>query len=180
MEQGQSVPAFVRQPVFGHPVKVPAASGEARGAHLVVFTGHLVSQRARKLLQAMQARVREADSKGVTLVAITSASEDLASDYVPRYHVLFPLIVDPDGVLHQEWGVPRVDGVRRWTRALAGGSPDGWMEALTLGLGREAVDPWCPAAFLVSPEGALVASQVEAGSEKVSLDDLLARASKTA
>ena len=171
---GEVSPAFHRQPVFGHPVQVPLGEGSLLEGQLVLFVGHLVEARARALLSGLQARVKEAESRRVGLVAITSATEALASDFVPRYHLLVPLVVDPDGVLHQDYGVPQRTGLRARARAVLGGSPDGWMEALTLGLGGEALAGWRPAAFRLGPDGRVLAAQSEEDGVELDLDGLLA------
>lgn len=177
LEPGQHVPALGGQPVFGHPVRVPGGASGPAGGHLVVFVGHLVEARARALLLALQARVREAEARRVGLVGLTSASEALASDFVPRYHLIPPLLVDPDGTHHRAWQVPALrgrGGRGGRARALLGGSPEGWMEALTLGLGREARADWAPTAIRVDAEGRVLAVGTEAGSDALDLDGLLA------
>lgn len=174
LEPGQVVPALAGQPIFGQPVRIPGGEAGPAGGHLVVFVGHLVEARARALLLALQARVREAEARRVGLVGLTSASEALASDYVPRYHLIPPLLVDPEGTHHRAWQVPARRGLAGRARALLAGSAEGWMEALTLGRGREARADWAPTAVRVDAAGRVLALATEGADGGLDLDELLA------
>lgn len=103
LEPGLPAPALDALPVFGAPVHLHALT--ARQPAVVCFVRHLGSPAARSALGRLQAAMPEYDRRGVALVAVTRSGLGIARDFVPRHHLLFPLICDPEGQHFTAWGV---------------------------------------------------------------------------
>lgn len=101
MKVGDLAPSFTLQPVFGLPVVVPGS------LTLLLFLRPLGSSNTRAMLAAMQEAHREFD--GVQVVQFTRSSLEHARDFVPRQHLLLPLVCDPEGEWYARFGV--VDGL---------------------------------------------------------------------
>jgi hypothetical protein len=125
---GQRASSLSAQPVFGAPVTVPPSSA-ARGL-LLCFVGSLATRTARRTLSTLQELVPDAQTARVGLAAVTSSSVLFARDYVPRYHLLPPLVADPGGLVHTDFFLD-VGGHRG--RRFTDADPTGWLESLTLG-----------------------------------------------
>ena len=90
----QLAPDFEAKPVFG---KRLLLQKEAQTRPLVlVFVPGLASPVARNHLASLQSRVADFDLAGVGLYALTPSTLVSAQDFVPRHHLLFPLIADKD------------------------------------------------------------------------------------
>lgn len=152
---GQTAPAFTRQPVFGLPAQVPCGRPIA-----VLFVRSLSSPWTRESLAQVQAEFPRFDLAGARVVAITDSGLDVGRDFVPRYHVLFPVVCDPDQALFQEWGVGGDGAVLGTVRALAMGNVRAAARALRHGHGPlERRQLKLPASFVVGPDGALTFAQ---------------------
>ena len=111
----QLAPNFEAKPVFG---KRLALQQEAQKRPIVlVFVPGLASPVARNALAALQVHVAEFDLAGVGLYALTPSTLISAQDFVPRHHLLFPLIADSDRSIHRLYGVGRL-GPKQVLRSL--------------------------------------------------------------
>ena len=63
---------------------------------------------ARNHLASLQSRVADFDLAGVGLYALTPSTLVSAQDFVPRHHLLFPLIADPERSIHRLYGAGRM------------------------------------------------------------------------
>lgn len=138
-------PPLRAQPVFG--LDVDLAAWSARGPVVLVFTRYLGSPHARATLFALNEAYPDFDREGVQLAAVTDSSLRAARDFVPRHHLLFPLICDPEREHYAAFEVP-TGGPGDVPRALLSGALD--PSVLSLGHGR--VDGQLlqrPAAFVV-------------------------------
>lgn len=111
----QLAPDFEAKPVFG---KRLLLQEEAKKRPLVlVFVPGLASPVARNILAALQAMVADFDLAGVGLYAITPSTLVSAQDFVPRHHLLFPLIADSERSIHRLYGAGRM-GPKQAIRSL--------------------------------------------------------------
>lgn len=133
LEAGSNAPALDAKPVFGVPVRIP--DDLARGPIALAFVGPLSSPLTRASLNELQAAFAALDRAGVRLVAVSPSSVDEARDYVPRYHLLFPLLLDADRAIARRYGV---DADASGLSALAGLRPallSRALHSLPLGVG---------------------------------------------
>lgn len=120
-----------------HPVSgLPVVFGGA--PVIVVFLRDLHGTTARTALARLTEAWPALDAAGVRLAAITRTDLTYARDYVPRHHVIFPLVVDEDGSLAERFGVGgpgpllrgltgvRPAGVRAWLDGLSHGRDPAW------------------------------------------------------
>lgn len=150
-EAGEFAPLFTARPVFGLPVDLKDAT--ERGPVLLVFTRSLASPVSRTLLARLQEAYPRLDAAGVRVVAVTTSALEPARDFVPRHHLLFPLVCDPTGELFRRFDVPKDGAASALVRAiptlpkLAG--------ALALGHGTPEREAWGqrPAAFVLDRGG---------------------------
>jgi len=113
---GDTVPSVVLDPVFGVALDLPATL--TAGPVVLVFVGGLSTPQTRGILAALQGTYGDLDRDGIRLVAVTSSHLDRARDFIPRYHVLFPLVVDPEGRLRQRFGLDMSSGIAAFVRGL--------------------------------------------------------------
>jgi len=151
LRPGDLAPPFRVQPVFGLPV-------QTGGRPLVVlFLRSLSGGLARAAVVEAQKALVTLDTAGVGLVAFTRCDLTLARDYVPREHVLFPIVVEETDARFVAWGVGRDRGLGR---SLLGLRPAGIRAAASsLGLGRgrpEGGVDQLPAEFVVGRNGRVV------------------------
>lgn len=149
---GARAPALVGQPVFGLPVDLERL--RQRGPVLVVFWGALSSAATLDNLARLTAIWPRVDVEAGGLVAVTRSPLEAARDFVPRHHVLFPVIVDSTGDIAARWAVGEARGlqaallraqptvVRRAVSVLRNGQPL-----------PEANEGQLPAAFVVGRDG---------------------------
>ncbi len=116
LTKGDAVPGMTLTPVFGRSITLPA---DLHGGPLiVVFMGALASSRTRGVVALLQEAYADLDREGTRLVVVTGSALERARDFVPRYHLLFPLVVDEDGGHRVAFGlVPGgglIEQVRGW------------------------------------------------------------------
>lgn len=103
LRPGDAAPPFVARPIFGLESAVPPS---ADGQPLVLcFVRNLASPFTRASMAAIQDRYADFDREGISVLLVTRTDITQARDYVPRHHVLAPLVVDEDGDLHQRYQV---------------------------------------------------------------------------
>lgn len=130
---GALAPAFTVQPVFGLPV---STGGRPL---IVLFLRSLSGSIARAVVPRVHAVLPRVEAAGGTVVAFTRCDLTLARDFVPREHVLFPVVVESDPRRFEAWGVGRDAGLRRSALALL--TPGGIAAAsAVLGSGRARPD----------------------------------------
>ncbi len=110
---GTAAPNFVRQPVFGLPVEVPGSR-----ILVLVFLRHLGCPYARESIHRLQGAVADMDLAGADLVVVTRTDLETARDFVPRNHLLFPVISDTEGTLFDLFKVHRDPMFKRSAMAL--------------------------------------------------------------
>jgi len=108
---GVTAPRLEAQPVFGLPVRVPDPGGRKLG---VFFVGDLGDTAT---LERLQDGVRDAELAGIAFVVVTRTPLTEARDLVPRLHLLFPVVCDPEGRTFDAWGI-RGDAVAARLRGI--------------------------------------------------------------
>lgn len=146
---GDLAPRLVLQPVFGLPVQVPAQVGPV----VLVFLRHLGCPFARAAVARLQAAFPDFDRAGVGLVGLSHCAVEVARDYVPRHHLLFPLVHDATGELRARFGVGHN---RRLIGGLGALRPAELWEALAHGKGLSRGDEAeLPAELVIGGDGAV-------------------------
>lgn len=97
LKEGDPAPAFSARPIFGYPVEIPKSLAD--GPIVLCFVPFLGSPFTRRTLADLQDRYADFDRRGIRIVAVTQTDLTAARDFVPRFHLLYPLITDPDGAL---------------------------------------------------------------------------------
>jgi peroxiredoxin len=99
------------------------------------------------------------DLHGIQVLAITPASMDIANDYVPRFHILFPVVCDPEFDLFTLYGVDK-GGAAGALKMLRPDRLVANLRALRHGVRSvEGIETQLPAFFVVAPGGRLAYAQ---------------------
>ncbi len=166
---GDSAPSFERQPVFGLPVQVPSST-----PLLLCFVRSLSSPLTRERLAQLQHRHADFDVEGIRVAVITDSTAELAQDFVPRYHVLSPVICDPEQALFAQWGVGGHSPVLGRLRGLGLSSMRGALRSLKHGVGPiEMRQLRLPAQFLIRDGKILSAHYAQSLGEDLGLNAML-------
>lgn len=99
---GQRAPTLKGQPVFGLPVETGAGTPMA-----VLFLRDLAGSTSRATVGRVHSALGKFEAQAIPVVALTRTPLEDARDFVPRYHVLFPVIVDETGEHFAAWSVKR-------------------------------------------------------------------------
>ena len=149
LNEGDGAPAFSIRPIFGHQICVPAE--ETAGLLVLTFVGSLASPFTRRWLAAFQDQFADFDRVGARVAAVAACAVEDAQDFVPRYHLLYPLAAEPEGTIAAQYAVQQD---RMLLRSLRGGLLQNTRSALSFGVG------WgggsirtLPAAFVIAPAG---------------------------
>ncbi|GEM_PF-1159478 len=150
---GEIAPQFRVQPVFGLPVDVEEHT--SRYPLAICFVSSLGSPLTRQTLADIQARYADFDVLGIQVAAVTRSGLDVARDFVPRHHVLFPILSDPAGELYAQYQVSG-HGWKSAVKALDPRSVRKAMNSIKLGVGKpERGTTQLPAEFVVAPGGGI-------------------------
>ena len=146
LQPGDAAPPFRLQPVSGLPVEV----GPGCPVSVLLFLRPLASAHSRLTVNLLQQQHTAWD--GVQVVQFTRSLEENVRDFVPRHHILLPVVNDLPGQWYAAYGVGRD---RAFARSLA--DVTGWMklpQTLLAGMGRpEGSYDQLPAAFVVDGQG---------------------------
>lgn len=123
LKVGDAAPAFSARPIFGYPVEIP--KGLESGPVVLCFVPFLGSPFARRTLALLQERFADFDRRGIRIVAITQTELTAARDFVPRYHLLYPLITDPEGSIQELFDIQTDRYLLSSVRSLLGGGGGG-------------------------------------------------------
>ena len=148
LRPGDPAPLLRLQPVFGLPLTI----GEPGPPSILVFLRGLGSPSTRKMLGEIQDRHQDLD--GIQVVQFTPSPLEPARDYVPRHHMLHPLVVDPTGEHYRTYGVGRDRGFVRTLLDLPGLATMPGRLSFGLGAHHPPFDQ-LPGAFVVDREGRL-------------------------
>ena len=127
LQVGDPAPALELHPVFGLPVHT------AQGTLVVAILRPLSGSTARLTIARLTEALPRFDAEGFRMVGITRTDLTLARDFVPRNHVLFPIVVDDGGAIQAAFGVQSDKGFLKSALALRPGLLQSASEALALG-----------------------------------------------
>lgn len=148
---GETAPSFRAQPVFGRPVDVEEHT--TRYPLVICFVSSLGSPLTRQTMTDLLANYAQFDVVGAQVVAVTRSAATVCQDYVPRHHVLFPVVSDPAGEFYAQYQVSSRDW-KSTVKALDPRSVRKAMNSIKLGVGKpERGTSQLPAEFVVAPGG---------------------------
>jgi len=98
---GDPAPDLRLHPVFGLPVDL------ARGPRVLAFFPALDTTATRATIAALETALPRFDPAGIAVLGIARGRLHEARDFVPRHHVLFPVVIDEPGICFEAFGVPR-------------------------------------------------------------------------
>jgi peroxiredoxin len=175
LEVGDLAPSFEHRPVFGLPVSVPSGAQPL----VLLFIRHLGDPFARQAIAEVQERYADFDRLGIKMAAITQTELVTARDFVPRFHVLCPVVTDPEGQLHARYGIGCDRFLMGSVKGLVRDSPGRLVAALNLGHGRlTGPARQLTAEFVIDGEGCIRAARyADSITDGPHLDDLLKVAS---
>ncbi|MSP56329.1 MAG: redoxin domain-containing protein [Myxococcales bacterium] len=133
LSEGVPVPVAQLEPVSGLPVafgKLPA---------VVVFLRDLHGTSARVAIGRFEVVRQKLGAAGIQAAIVTRTSLEYARDYVPRHHVLIPLVADVDGDIRKQFGLGTDPVYTGSLLALRPSTLRSWFEGW--GLGRDPAVP---------------------------------------
>lgn len=155
LQSGDPVPTLHAKPIFGRAITLPADLG--RGPMVVVYLGPVSSPYGRELAFAVQAAFPGFDREGIAVVGVTSSGLTASRDFVPRYHLLYPLLADVDGSIAAAFGLAQSTSVRATARDLVKRGAGAVLAPLRHGVGPLEGDPRGPVgAFVLGRDGRVV------------------------
>jgi len=149
---GSAAPPLRGQPVFGLPFDLERV--RLRGAVAVVFMAPLLAGVSQRNLAALTSVWPRIDAEAGGLVLVSRSPLETARDFVPRHHLLFPMLVDETGEMAAAWGVGKAAGLAsrlvRARPAFVRNALSVWRNGQPL---PEANEDALPAAFVVAADG---------------------------
>lgn len=103
LRPGEAISELVLRPAFGRAITLPSDLSD--GPIGLVCLGGLSTPDTREAVAALQEVSGQMSREGIRLVALTTSALDRVQDFVSRYHVLFPVVSDPQGDLRSSFGV---------------------------------------------------------------------------
>jgi thioredoxin-dependent peroxiredoxin len=155
LQSGDRVPSLHAKPIFGRAITLPADL--SRGPMVVIYLGPVSSPFGRELAFAVQAAFPGFDREGISVVGVTSSGLTAARDFVPRYHLLYPLLADVDGSIATSLGLEKSTSVRATARDIVTRGAGAVLAPLRHGVGPIEGDPRGPVgAFVFGRKGQVV------------------------
>lgn len=145
---GERAPALDVAPVSGLRVR----SGE--GPLVVAFVRGIGGMQARGAVRALQEVLPAVQRLGGGIVVVTPGPLEVARDFIPRWHVRMPVVVDAYGELRRAWGV-RTAEVPVWRHLSASSVGRGVTTLFEGHVHRGGVD-LLPAVFVLDGSGVVV------------------------
>ena len=155
LAEKDQAPDFVAKPVFGKHLSL-SEHAESRPV-VLVFVPSLGTPMSRGVLAQMQQAVADFDLAGVSLYAITRSRPEIAQDFVPRHHILFPTIVDAGGEIFSKYGVGNLC-LKGAMRSLSPRRIRKGLSAWSHGVGRFESGFFAPMAVVAIQKGGRVSS----------------------
>lgn len=158
---GETAPAFDARPLFGLPVQIPPPSGKR--PVVLCFVRDFASPFGRAAMASIQARYGDFDRQGIALIVLTRSELTRARDFVPRMHVLAPVIVDVDGDIFKRYGIGSDRMLKGTARSLLRpGGLEAIRQAISHGQGpRHEGATMLPASFVVAADGRIALAQYD-------------------
>ena len=144
---GDRAPQYTFNLISGLPVDM------RRQATVLAFLRPVTGCQARVAVNLLQEAWSRFDAAGMSVVGLTQCSLEFARDFVPRYHVLFPMVCDETGEYFEAYGTGRDSGYLGTLKALRPSSPRAAIDALNLGrAGFQLPSTQLPAFFVVAAD----------------------------
>ena len=145
---GDIAPQFASRSICGPFIDVEKLSAERPLA--LCFLNHTNTSWCREGMAAIQASWNQFDLEGVHLAAVIPSELEVARDFVPRFHILFPVVADPDREIFERYQIPSANRIER-LRAMGPEQIREGMRIIRQGLGGF-IDPQAirPAEFVIS------------------------------
>jgi peroxiredoxin len=150
LQVGDPAPEATLQPVFGLPVDLH------RGTRVVVFLRPLTGSLARATIQRLIEAYPRFDAEGIQVIGVTRTDLEFARDFVPRYHVLFPIYVDESGSLTDAWKVAYDRAFLGTLKSLRPATVQAVVDAMQLGRVASALPSSLLPAYFVVRDGKVV------------------------
>ncbi len=145
---GERAPQFTLNLVSGLPVDMK------RQATVLAFLRPVTGCQSRVAVNLLQEAWGRFDAAGMSVVGLTQAPLEFARDFVPRYHVLFPMVCDESGEFFEAYGTTRDTGYMGTLKSLRPSSVRLAFEALNLGrAGPQLPSTQLPAFFVIATDG---------------------------
>lgn len=103
LRPGDLAPAFHLQPVFGRPVDLDQLT--ARRPVVLVFLRAATATQSRIAVETLHELMPRLDAEGIPLIGFLRGGRESVYDFVPRHHVLFPVVWDETGEWYAAYGV---------------------------------------------------------------------------
>ena len=123
LSAGSPTPYFEHKPVFGYPIDSRVVA--TRRPFALVFLGAVTNPAILTTLADLTSVWPELDEKGIGLCGVVQGRLIDVRDFVPRHHVLFPILHDTDGSLTARFELPAPkqteSRLRAWPRSVLRG-----------------------------------------------------------
>lgn len=150
LRPGDAAPMFTLQPVMGLPVKLEGH------VTVVCFLRPLEGSVSRTAIATLQEAWSRFDAEGIQLVGITRTDLTFGRDFVPRYHVLFPIVIDETGEYSQAYDIPCDKGFMGTLKGLRPEAVRTFVGSLEHGRGAPRLPSTIlPAEFVIGRDGAV-------------------------
>lgn len=145
---GDKVPQFTFSLISGLPVDM------RRQTTVLAFLRPVTGSQPRVAVARLQEAWSRFDAAGVVVVGLTRTDLEFARDFVPRYHVLFPMVCDVEGEYFDAYDVAHDRGYMGTLKGLRPGNLRSAVDALSLGrAGAQLPSDQLPAFFVVAADG---------------------------
>ena len=149
LKAGGVAPQIDMQPVFG--LRVNLQKWVEKRAAVIIFVRGLNDPFCRQAMASIQEEYPKFDLAGIQVLVVTRSNLETARDFVPRYHVLAPVIADSEGALFEAFGVSSA-GMKQTLKALVGDITK-MNEGFKFGVGLpEGVSKQFPAEFVIGKD----------------------------
>jgi peroxiredoxin len=143
-----------RAPLFTFPLISGLPVDMRRQTTVLAFLRPLTGSQPRVAVNKLQEAWPRFDAAGMSVVGLTRTSLEFARDFVPRYHVLFPMVCDTAGEYFDAYQVARDKGYLGTLKGMRPAALRTAVENLNLGRsGPQLPSDTLPAFFVVATDG---------------------------
>lgn len=147
-KQGDRAPLFRFHLISGLPVDM------ARQTTVLAFLRPITGSQSRIAVNRLQEAWPRFDAAGVQIVGITQVDLEFARDFVPRYHVLFPMVCDVPGEYFAAYQTQHDKGFLGTLKSLGPAALRSLSDGFNLGrAGANLPSGQLPATFVVGADG---------------------------
>lgn len=102
LRAGDRAPVLEASPVFGLRVRTPPVRGDGC---VLLFVPDLDTGAGRRCVEETHGRLAALHLADLSVVLVTRSPLPVGRDFVPRHHVLFPVVCDGTGEWFGAWGL---------------------------------------------------------------------------